>query len=146
MVKSRPRENENIRYYEFDIDQKDPEGDPVQKGKELNCLNIKDITKLIKSLEKIKDQVYYNAIENNFSHELMTPLNPIIASVESLKNDMLKIYSVNNDIPPRGINEVEVHNFDLLSPIIQNDETCTLLRNLINIEQASSNMWYFISN
>ena len=48
-------------------------------------LSIRDITEMIKSLEKIKDQVYYEAIENNFSHELMTPLNPITNCSDLLK-------------------------------------------------------------
>ena len=52
-------------------------------------LNIKDISELIKSLERIKDQVYYDAIENNFSHELMTPLNPIMSSISILKRKMI---------------------------------------------------------
>jgi hypothetical protein len=54
-------------------------------------LNIKDITELIKSLEVVKDQVYFDAIENNFSHELMTPLNPIINSTSLLKREILSI-------------------------------------------------------
>ena len=54
-------------------------------------LNIKDITELITSLEEVKDQVYFDAIENNFSHELMTPLNPIIISTSLLKREILSI-------------------------------------------------------
>ena len=91
MRKSCVCEEENIRYYEFDIRQKDVKEEPSENEYQRNLiyLSIKDITELIKNLEKIKDQVYYNAIENNFSHELMTPLNPIMASVESLKTAML---------------------------------------------------------
>ena len=35
---------------------------------------------------------------------------------------------------------------EALSHIVKNQETCGLLRNVISIEQASSNMWFFISN
>lgn len=79
---------EKIRYYEFDIKQFNQVG--VSKDlKDLTFLGIKDITALIKNLQKFKDKVYYDAIENNFSHELMTPLNPITNSSSLLKKGIL---------------------------------------------------------
>ena len=61
-----------------------------------------DISELIKSLEQIKDKVYYDAIENSFSHELMTPLNPIAHSISMLKRKMLEIYAKNSDMIQGG--------------------------------------------
>jgi hypothetical protein len=61
-------------------------------NKGLIFLNIKDITAIIKGLQKIQDHVYLTAIENNFSHELMTPLNPIISSSSMLKRRLLKAF------------------------------------------------------
>jgi signal transduction histidine kinase len=55
-------------------------------------LNIKDITSIIKGLQKINDQVCLTAIENNFSHELMTPLNPIVSSSSMLKSRLLAAF------------------------------------------------------
>lgn len=64
----------------------------------LILLNIRDITNMIKNLEKIKDKVYYDAIQNNFSHELMTPLNPITNCSDLLKKGVLQIYSKQNEM------------------------------------------------
>jgi hypothetical protein len=71
------RKNDHIMFYEFEIKQLQEENVPPNNNEKMMFLSIRDITEMIKSLERIKDQVYYDAIENNFSHELMTPLNPI---------------------------------------------------------------------
>jgi hypothetical protein len=36
--------------------------------------------------------VYQDAIENNFSHEQMTPLNPIMTSTTYLKQKIIGLY------------------------------------------------------
>ena len=107
-------------------------------------LNIKDITELIISLEEVKDQVYFDAIENNFSHELMTPLNPIINSTSLLKRDILSISTKGQVIRENQI--LEGNNLDVLSKIALDQQTFSLLKNTVNIEQASQNMWYFGTN
>ena len=76
-----------VRYYEFEIKQLRKFGD------EITFLNVKDITGVIRNLQKFKDEAYYNAIENNLSHELMTPLNPIMNSSTSLKKGIIQIFS-----------------------------------------------------
>lgn len=51
----------------------------MDKG--ITFLNIVDITSLIKNHKHSCDMVYQDAIENNFSHEQMKPLNPILSSI-----------------------------------------------------------------
>ena len=79
-------------------------------------LNIKDITELIKSLELVKDQVYFDAIENNFSHELMTPLNPIINSTSLLKQEILSMCT--NGQVLRENQMFRGDNLELLSKVV----------------------------
>ena len=97
-------------------------------------LNIKDISVLIKSLEKLKDQVYQDAIENNFSHEIMTPLNPIINFASVLKQDILHYFYTNNDIIHDKNNPNEGMNLQALSQIVKDQDLFSLLKNTVNIE------------
>ena len=73
---------------------------------------------MIVSLEKIKDQVYYDAIENNFSHELMTPLNPITSCCSLLKEGVLNLYSKFHEFPEESQNTVEGYDKNSLSHIV----------------------------
>jgi signal transduction histidine kinase len=82
-------------------------------------LNIKDITVLIKNLESLKDKVYQDAIENNFSHEIMTPLNPIINFASLLKQDILQHYYTKNNIIYDRNNQIEGQNLKALSEVVQ---------------------------
>jgi hypothetical protein len=66
-------------YFEFEMKQLDSISSKNVKG--LIFLTIKDITAIIKGFKKVQETVFLSAIENNFSHELMTPLNPIFSSV-----------------------------------------------------------------
>ena len=62
----------------------------------LKCIaiNIKDISKLLKAQQDQSDQMYQEAIETNYSHEQMTPLNNILTNakmmVNQIKNSMTK--------------------------------------------------------
>jgi hypothetical protein len=40
---------------------------------------VKDLTSVIKIQQKLSDEMYQDAIESNYSHEQMTPLNCILA-------------------------------------------------------------------
>ena len=102
--KSDKKKDDNIRYYEFQIKHLTEEDSPFKSNEKLMFLNIRDITEMIRSLEKIKDQVYYDAIENNFSHELMTPLNPITTCCSLIKEGVLSLYSKFNEMPQESSN------------------------------------------
>ena len=43
-------------------------------------LKIKNISSLIKNQQRMSDKIYQDAIEANFSHEQMNPLNSILAN------------------------------------------------------------------
>lgn len=46
----------------------------------LHFVMIRDITNIVKSQQKLSDEMYQDAIEQNYSHEQMTPLNIILAN------------------------------------------------------------------
>ena len=43
-------------------------------------LEMRDISNIIRGMRKFSDALYLDAIEANYSHESMTPLNSIIAN------------------------------------------------------------------
>jgi len=50
---------------------------------EKDCLvsvEMRDVSNIIKGMRKFSDALYLDAIEANYSHESMTPLNSIIAN------------------------------------------------------------------
>ena len=71
-------------YYEFEMKQ-------VDGG--LTFLSIKDISELIKDHQAACDRNYREAIENNFTHEQMTPLNPILGHSELTKQKIISLYA-----------------------------------------------------
>jgi hypothetical protein len=56
---------ELVKYFEFELQQVDD----IKGHKNLTFIVIKDVTKLVLGQQKYCDQIYQNAIENNFSHE-----------------------------------------------------------------------------
>ena len=129
--------NDLIRYYEFEIKQLNDENFPLNRNEKMMFLNIRDITEMIKSLERLKDQVYYDAIENNFSHELMTPLNPITNCSYLLKQGILKIHAKNNQMVEDSRTLVESYDKESLSHIVKDRDLTSLLKNSISVDQAS---------
>ena len=73
-------------YFEFEIKEICNELDQNSSSRSQNggttFLNIVNITSLIKNHQRSCDMVYQDAIENNFSHEQMTPLNPILSGMQ----------------------------------------------------------------
>jgi signal transduction histidine kinase len=45
-----------------------------------NLLDIRNVTNIIKNQQKLSDTMYQDAIEANYSHEQMTPLNSILGN------------------------------------------------------------------
>ena len=80
-------DDDQIMYFEFEIKQI-PHGldsSPRSPKGGSTFLNIVDITSLIKNHQRSCDMAYQDAIENNFSHEQMTPLNPILSGMQQHK-------------------------------------------------------------
>jgi len=86
-----------FKYFEFEIkivEQLDlsecsyTRNHPFQKSfkigfdENLVMLNIREISNFVKNLQKTNDKIYLDAIEANYSHESMTPLNSIIANTK----------------------------------------------------------------
>ena len=63
----------DIQYFEVEIKQ------VHVKGEMSFLIMVKDLTSIIKSQQRLSDDMYQDAIESNYSHEQMTPLNSILA-------------------------------------------------------------------
>ena len=55
-------------------------------------MNIKDVTTIVKNQMKLSDIIYQEAIENNYSHEQMTPLNLLKANTSIIKHNVYKVF------------------------------------------------------
>lgn len=55
-------------------------------------MNIKDVTTIVKNQMKLSDMIYQEAIENNYSHEQMTPLNLLKANTSIIKHNVYKVF------------------------------------------------------
>lgn len=60
-------------------------------------LEIKDISNIIRGMRKFSDGLYLDAIEANYSHESMTPLNSIIANSRIVMKRLAKL--IQNETP-----------------------------------------------
>jgi hypothetical protein len=65
---------------------------PSYQGSETTVLIVNDITFLMKNQQKLIDHMYQDAIEQNFSHEQMTPLNSIVNSSKLCTEKVDKMY------------------------------------------------------
>ena len=67
----------------------------------IHCMQfaINNITTLIKNQQKLSDDIYQDAIEANFSHEQMNPLNNIIQNASTVHSTVTDLfgYDSNND-------------------------------------------------
>ncbi len=52
----------------------------MDQKQKLTLLIIKDVTQILRNQQKLSDKMYLDAIETNYSHEQMTPLNGILAN------------------------------------------------------------------
>ena len=67
-------ERENCKYVEIELRQMDEED-----GQQILVV-VRDLSRILKSQQRKIDDNYQEAIEANYSHEQMTPLNCIIGS------------------------------------------------------------------
>ena len=98
--KNKNSDDDRFLYFEFELRQiQDVQG---INHSNLTYLNIRDISLLVKSQSKFYDQVYQEALENNFSHEQMTPLNPILSHSELIKKHIISSYLEKFKIKPNS--------------------------------------------
>lgn len=63
----------------------------------LHSLTVKDITQIIKNQQKLSDRIYQEAIEANYSHEQMTPLNNILNNSVLLVKRFRQLHQMNKE-------------------------------------------------
>lgn len=61
---------------------------------DLTAVVIRDITSILKAQQDIIDEMYQDAIESNYSHEQMTPLNSIMGNSKIAQKRFLELHSV----------------------------------------------------
>ena len=57
---------------------------------EFISLTIESVTHILKYQQRISDEIYQDAIEANYSHEQMTPLNSILGNSTNLISDFIE--------------------------------------------------------
>ena len=120
------------QYYEFELKK-------IKKCHNRNVfvLQVKDVSNILKYQQKMIDSMYQDAIENNYSHEQMTPLNSILGNSQIILN---KIYE---------FRELLCRMYQLIKVPIDKkemarlDETYTMMR---AIQQSGQIMWYYNQN
>jgi hypothetical protein len=90
---------------------------------------------------------YQDAIENNFSHEQMTPLNPIISNISINKQRLIGLYKEVLGINEGPSSQIERVSVNLLQQILQRrPESMQALQQSISIEQSTKGIWYYNTN
>ena len=84
------REWENLKYFEIEL-KKIQLPDLQGKLQEFILFEIKDITAAITSQQKKSDLLYQDAIEANYSHEQMNPLNNIVQNSSTVHRMISKL-------------------------------------------------------
>ena len=82
------------KYFEFKI--KRITFEVRSKPQDLLLMQVKQVTKLLKSQQRLSDEIYQEAIEANYSHEQMTPLNSILGNSGIILDDLRKVVSDSN--------------------------------------------------
>lgn len=75
----------DVQYFEFDL--KKVSLRVENKARELILVKVESVTRMLKQQQKLCDQIYQEAIEANYSHEQMTPLNSILGNSRILLED-----------------------------------------------------------
>ena len=115
MEPSYPKENKsnhdaNFFYFEFELKKFD------NTNEQLNLFVIRDVSKIIKNQQHVCDQMYRDAIEANYSHEQITPLNCILANSDIVLRRVHKM-----------VQELQQHQGDGQT-LIRNNETLMLIK------------------
>ena len=105
---------------------------------ELCLMTIRDITQIIKNQQRISDRMYQDAIEANYSHEQMTPLNCILGTSALLVNRMSQLHLMLKD------NFTKLGMDDQIQTLTKkNDETLNMIN---SVNQSAQVMWFYNRN
>lgn len=86
-----------MTYFEFEIIYIDklPRGTTQKEIQGCFLLNIKDVTHLVKSQQRLSDSIYQEAIESNFSNQQMTPLTVLRGSPKMINEKVMAMFKRN---------------------------------------------------
>lgn len=98
------------------------------RTKELTLFVCRNITAVIRNQQKKSDQIYQDAIETNFSHEQMNPLNIIIT---------------NSNVVNKRLHQLAPHLAPEAARLLKTAETQKLMK---AIKQSAMALWYFNQN
>jgi hypothetical protein len=85
---------QNYLYYEIELSSMNNDiNRDSRKARHNLAIKVRDITFLIRNQHRLYDFMYLDAIETNFSHEQMTPLNLILAHSLQIEKRFKKVYS-----------------------------------------------------
>jgi len=102
------------------------------KENKAQMLVIRDVTAIIKSVQKLCDTMYQDSIEAIFSHEQMTPLNCIIGNSKLVMGRFIELNELFKKMQP-----------DNKAVLERNKETFMLMQ---AIEQSGVAMWFYNQN
>jgi signal transduction histidine kinase len=95
----------DFQYFEFELKKLD------QTTEQLKLIVIRDVSSIIKNQQRLSDLMYRDAIEANYSHEQMTPLNSILANSKFALRRVIKMYKLLSELDPEFN---EAHNQETL--------------------------------
>lgn len=110
---------------------------------------IKDISHFLQAHLKLIDKMYQDAVEANFSHEYMTPLNSIIGNTNMTRSNLKMIYKqvglIGNSSPNAAEAAIKIlENYEFNMDLIRNVQESAILmlfhnKNQINRMKISKN-------
>ena len=121
---------QTIQYYQIRVQKIMVTVDSKQEN--MLLISVEPITSLLKAQQKICDELYQEAIEANYSHEQMTPLNSILGNSTVLIDEFQKIFTENRS----GL----ISSEDCVRKMVEN------LRFLQAIQQSGKIMYYYNLN
>ena len=88
----------------------------------MTAIVVKDITSILKAQQEIIDEMYQDAIESNYSHEQMTPLNSIIGNSKIAQNRFLELHF--------ALEKLLIESKGNSNILLKNKETLMIIRSI----------------